>query len=161
MSYEPNFTITNKEYILKKFEEILIVIPEKQLNPFRHDKDKNLKGFFDLMSVKSLTDNDLKGLFKCVEDFGDFSNFYNNFQFFLSKNYFNEYWEKKDKYEISLSVNGYSQIKIINYFLYFFICFFDNKNALLKYMKEKYIKMSLAYKIKLNGKKNLNLNLKM
>ena len=94
MSYEPNFTITNKEYILKKFEEILLVIPEKQLNPFRHDKDKKSKGF-DLMSVKSLTDNDLKGLFKCVEDFGIFSNFYNNFQFFLSKNYFNEYWEKK------------------------------------------------------------------
>ena len=139
MSYEPNFTITNKEYLQKKFEEILIVISEKPLTESKYDKDENLKGFFDLMSVKSLTDDDLKGLFLFLEDYGNLSNFYNRFSFFISKKNSSKYWEKKDKYEIELTTHGYSQIKIVNYFLYFFVCFFDNKNALLKiYEREIY-----------------------
>ena len=132
MSYKPDFTILNKEYILKKFEEILIVIPEVPLTASKYNEDENLEGFFDLMSVKSISDEDLGILFHYLEDFENLKDFYNRFMLSISKINTDNYRKPKSTFAFSISIRGFSQIQIINYFIYFIMCFFENKDALLK-----------------------------
>jgi len=116
---EQNFVILDDEFILTQIEEILVEVSTHSLF------QTPMEGVCDLTKIKGLSHNDFDDLFDYLLRFQDLTKVRATFSPSVAQ-------LPKEKVSNRVRILGKSPIASLNYLIFFFVCFIQNKDALKK-----------------------------
>ncbi len=116
---EQNFVILDDEFILTQIEEILVEVSTHSLF------QTPMEGVCDLTRIKSLSDSDFDDLFDYLLQFQDLKKVRATFSPSVVQ-------LPMEKVSNRVRILGKSPIDSLNYLMFFFVCFIQNKDALKK-----------------------------